>query len=72
VGGAADHAREFAYAHLFGSALEAPRVALDLRIPVGELQPESDGFGVDAMRASDHGGVLKFVGAAIEHASQAL
>ena len=45
---------------------EAGDVALRFRIPVGQLEAESDGLGVDAVRAADHGRVLELPRAALE------
>src|SRR5436190_1550854 len=49
----ADRAGEFAHAHLFRGVLEAGNIALDLGVPVGQLQSEGDGLRVDAVRAAD-------------------
>ena len=46
---------------------EAVDVALIFGEPVGDFQAEGDRFGVNAVGAADLRGVLKFVGAQIEH-----
>ena len=72
VGEDADGAGELADAHVFGGGLEAGDVALHLGIPVGELEAEGDGLGVDAVGAADHGGVFELPGAAFEDFGEAL
>ena len=72
VGEDSDRAGELAYAHVFGGGLEASDVALRLGIPVGDLEAEGDGLGVDAVGAADHGRVFEFPGAALEHLGEAL
>ena len=54
------------------AALKALDVALRLRVPVGQLEAEGDGLGVDAVGASDHGRVLELPGAALQHFGEAL
>ena len=72
VGEDADRAGELSDAHVFGGGHEARDVALRFGIPVGELESEGDGLGVDAVRASDHGRVFELPGAALEHVGEAL
>ena len=62
----ADGSREFAHAHVFRSRVKAHQVALHLSEPVQQLETESCGFGMNAMRAADGGRVLEFEGAALE------
>jgi hypothetical protein len=65
-------AGKLSHAHIFGSGGKTGDVALRFRIPVGEFKAEGDGFGVDAVRASHHGRVFEFPGAAFQHVGQAL
>ncbi len=65
-----DRAGEFADPHVFCRAVEALGVSLGLGIPVRQLKSESDRFGVDAVSAADHGGVLELKGTALEDVSE--
>ena len=65
--GVADGAGDFADLHLLGGCAEAGDVALIFGKPVGDLQAEGDGLGMDAVGAADLGSVLKFVGAVFEN-----
>ena len=49
------------------AAIEALDVAPRFRVPVGQLEAEGDGLGVDAVRAADHGRVLELQGAPLQH-----
>src|SRR5580698_2600821 len=62
----ADGAGELADAHVFGGGGEASLIALHFGVPVEELEAEGGGLGVDAVGASDDGGVLELNGAALE------
>ena len=62
----------FPDAHVFRRGHEARDVALRFRIPVGELEAEGDGLGVDAVGAADHGSVFELPGAAFEDFGKAL
>ncbi len=66
MGQGADRAGEFADAHVFGGVPETREVALSFGIPVRELEAEGDGFGVDAVGASDLGRVFELPGALLE------
>src|SRR5579859_6337901 len=67
-----DRTRELSYAHVFCCGHEARNVALRLRIPVGQLESEGDGLGMDTVRASDHGSVFELPGAALQDFGEAL
>ena len=66
VRGVADGAGDFAELHVAGGFAEAGDIALIFGKPVGDLEAEGDGLGMDAVGAADLRGVLKFVGAEIE------
>lgn len=71
VGEGADGAGEFAEAEVFGGGAEAEEGAAGFVPPEGEFKAEGDGFGVDAVGASDGDGVLELVGAALEDVEEA-
>ena len=71
VGEGADGSGELAHAHVFGGAAKARDVALGLGVPVGQLESEGDGLGVDAVGAADHGRVFELPGAAFEDCRKA-
>src|SRR5260221_13237243 len=54
MGKRSDGARELANAQIFRGGTKARDVTLSLRIPVGDLESKSDGFGVDAVGTPDH------------------
>ena len=64
--GVANGTGDLAESDLAGSLAKAVDVALIFGEPVGELQAEGDGLGVNAVGAANLRGVLKFVGAEIE------
>ena len=55
----AHRARKLANPHVFRSRIEANQVAVDLRIPVQQLQPEGGRLSVHAVRAADGRRVLE-------------
>ena len=66
----AHRAGKLADAHIFCCCIEAHQVALDLRIPVQQLQPEGRRLGVDAVRAADRRRVLELKRAPLQHLLQ--
>ena len=65
-------AGELPYAHVFGRGNKARDVALRFRIPVGDLETEGDGLGVNTVRAADHGRVFELPGALFEYIAEPL
>ena len=59
----ADGSGKLAYPELFGGGVEAGEVALNLGVPEKKLEAEGGGLGVDAVGATDDGGVLELDGA---------
>ena len=57
-------------AQIFGGGFEALVIPPGFLIPDGELEAESDGLGVHAVRAADLHGVLEFKCAALENVAQ--
>jgi hypothetical protein len=70
VGEGAYGSGKFPHAHIFSGEAKALDIALGLGIPVGQLEAEGDGLGVDAVRAPDHWCVLELPSAALEHVRQ--
>ncbi len=70
VGEGADGAGKLADAHSSAAASKRVDVALRLGVPVRQFEAEGDGFGVDAVGAADHGSVLEFPGATLQHFGQ--
>lgn len=66
MGGVADGAGDFAEVDAGSGFAEAGDVALIFGEPVGDLEAEGDGLGMDAVGAADLGRVLEFVGADVE------
>src|SRR5260370_37141975 len=72
VGEDAHRARRFANSHFLGCGGKARDVALRFRIPIGQLESESDGLGMDAVSATHHRSVFELPGAALKDLCQTL
>ena len=72
VGEGAHRAGDLADPQVLGGGAQARQVAPGLLIPDGQLEPEGDGLGVDAVGAADLHGVLEFQGAPLQHFAQVL
>src|SRR5277367_3968516 len=64
--------REFSNPQVFRSGFEARDVALCFGIPVGHLESESDGLGVDAVCPPDHRRVLELERPPFQHFGQSI
>src|SRR4029077_20440208 len=62
-----DCAGELPYPHVFGGGAKAGDIALGFGIPVGQLETKSNGFGVNAVSAANHGSVFEFQGTAFKN-----
>src|SRR6202522_1182113 len=60
-------AGELPHAHIFGSRVETDNVALDLRIPVQQLEAKGRRLGMNAMRAPNRRRVLELDRPPSEH-----
>src|SRR5437016_3203968 len=72
MSGIADRAGNLPHRHLPRGMAEAFLIAAIFGEPVGDLEPEGDGLGVNAVGAADLRSVLKFVRALFEHLAEAL
>src|ERR1700761_5089169 len=61
---------ELADTHLLGRIVEADQVALDLGIPVEQLEAEGSGLGVNSVGTADGGRVLELERSSLEHIGQ--
>jgi hypothetical protein len=66
----ANGAGDFSNGHLSGGGAESRDVALILSEPIGNLEAEGDGLGMNAMSASDLRCLAKLVSAKIENLSK--
>jgi hypothetical protein len=66
-----DRAGELANPHVLGRGIKARQVAIHLRIPVEQLQPEGGRFSMHAVGAADDGRVLELESAPPQHFFQA-
>src|SRR5438874_2695008 len=64
VGKGADRPGELSYTHVLRCVLKTRNIALGLGVPVGQLDSESNRFGMDTVGASNHWCVSELPGAA--------
>ena len=62
-----DRSRELSHAHVFRRRIEANDVALNLRVPVQQLQSKRRWLGMNTMRAPNRRRVFELDGPPLQH-----
>src|SRR5213079_1088997 len=72
VGKGADRPGELSYTHVLRCVLKTRNIALGLGVPVGQLDSESNRFGMDTVGASNHWCVSELPGAVFQDLGELL